>query len=293
MNIAFCNNRLGIVGLRVTVISLIRNCSDPGKLKIWFLCAGYNEEDKRQLKELLEIEKYQGQYTLIDFDPYATFGSFNSLHGDWTSYGRLLLVDFIDQDQVLYLDSDLVIEKDVLIIDNFDFNGHFLAAVGGGKFKFTLGNHFYINKVGLSPELEYFNAGVLLLNLREWRLKHIKEECLKLARRFPLELPSHDQSLLNIICLGNFAKLPQSFNCEWSATKPKPNISEKMILHFVGSPKPWDPLASLIHNGYYDWSQYQPKDWVFKFSEVTVADLKRIWHIRKSYMRYFKDKLLQ
>jgi lipopolysaccharide biosynthesis glycosyltransferase len=293
MNIAFCNNRLGLIGLGVAVSSLIRNCSDTSKLKIWFLCAGQTKKDKSKIEMLLQLEAFQGNYYFIDFDPYLTFGSYSSLHGDWTSYGRLLLVDIIEEDEVLYLDSDLIIEVDVLLLNNFDFKGHFLAEVGGGRFKYTLGNKFYIEKLGLDPELEYFNAGVILLNLHEWRLKHIKEECFKIASQYPQELPSHDQSLLNIVCSGNFAKLPQSFNYEWPANGVKPDPSEKMILHFVGSPKPWDPFAFLIHNGYDTWHKYQHKNWGFRWREISNADFRRFWNIRRSYLRYFRNRILK
>lgn len=292
MNIAFCNNRLGLVGLAVTLTSLIRNCSDASQLKIWFLCAGHTEKDKLNIERLLKREKYQGSFCFIDFDPYATFGSFRSLHGDWTSYGRLLLVDFIDEDRVLYLDSDLVVEEDVLAIDRCEFYGHFLAAVGGGRFKYTYGNKFYTENAGLDPDLEYFNAGVILLNLHEWRRQNIKERCLEIARRFPMELPSVDQSLLNIVCAGDFAKLPASFNCEWTPRGERPAVSAKMIFHFIGSPKPWDPFAFLIHNGYQTWQGYQTSNWVSRMGTFTTADIRRTWNIRRSYFRSVRDKFV-
>jgi lipopolysaccharide biosynthesis glycosyltransferase len=292
MNISFCNNKLGLTGLYVTLSSLVQNCSDSSKLVLWFLCAGHSQKDKGKIEKLLKMEGFEGKFSFIDFDPYETFRSFRSLHGDWTSYGRLILVDFIPEDQVLYLDSDLVVEEDVLKLDQFDFKGHFLAAVGGGKFKFTYGNKFYTEKVGLDPELEYFNAGVLLLNLREWRLKNIKEKCLEIGRKHSMELPSVDQSILNVLCSGSFAKLPKSFNCEWSPVSQRPNISRKMILHFVGSPKPWDPFAFLIHNGYQSWLKYDRKHWIARLGGITTADFVRAWNIRRSYIRSFKDKLI-
>ncbi|MGN7204113.1 glycosyltransferase family 8 protein [Pedobacter sp. SAFR-022] len=293
MNIAFCNNRLGLKGLHVALASLIQNCSDSSKLALWFLCAGHSEKDKRNIAKLLNQEGFGGKFSFIDFDPYATFGSFRSLHGDWTCYGRLLLVDLIPEDQVLYLDSDLVVEEDVLKVEQFNFDGHCLAAVGGGRFKFTYGNKFYADRVGLDGNLEYFNSGVLLLNLREWRIKNIKEDCMKIGRQHALELPSVDQSILNILCSGHFAKLPKSFNCEWSPISQRPEASTKMILHFIGSPKPWDPFAFLIHSGYQTWSKYDRKNWITRLSGVTTADLVRAWNIRRSYVRSFKDKLVQ
>ncbi|MFD3002770.1 glycosyltransferase family 8 protein [Pontibacter toksunensis] len=291
MNIAFCINHFGMIGLGTTVLSLLRNCSQPEKLVLWFLCEGLSNEDKMQIKKLLLKEDYKGSYRFIDFSPSTVFGSLNSLHGDWTAYGRLLLADFIDEDQVLYLDSDLVVELDVLKeLVVFDFQGQPLAAVSSGFFKYTLGNRFYTGKVGLSPDLEYFNSGVLLINLKDWRLRSVKEECFNIAKKFAMNLPSHDQSLLNIYCAGHFAKLPRSFNCEWPSHRPKPNVSDNMIFHFVGSPKPWDPLGRLIHNGYQTWMKYTDQEWLNYFTPVKISNLKRLWNLRRSYTRCILNK---
>src|SRR6218665_1078394 len=101
MNIAFNINRLAMIGLGVTLNSLLKNCSDPKKLNIYILCADLNADDKENIHKLLN--RY-GLTTinLIDFDAKEHFGSFRSLQGDWTPYGRLLLADYIKDDSVLY-----------------------------------------------------------------------------------------------------------------------------------------------------------------------------------------------
>lgn len=291
MNIAFCINQLGIVGLGVTISSLIRNCSNPNMLKIWFLCAGLTSKEKNKIISLLKSENFNGDYEFIDFDPLTHFGTFSSLHGDWTAYGRLLLSDFIYADQVLYLDSDLVVELDVLQVKDFNFNGYALAAVGGGRFRYTLGHKFYIKKLGVSPDIEYFNSGVILFNLKEWRRNNIKEKCLLIANRYPLELPSHDQSVLNLFCLGKFARLPEYFNCEWLAHLDKPEVSSKMILHFVGSPKPWDPFGFVLNNGYSTYRKYLDPEWHSAFGGYNSAALGRAWNIRRSYLRCISSRI--
>ena len=293
MDIAFCTNRLGLAGLGGTMTSLIRNCSDTGKLSILVLCVDFTDREKHSIVKLLESEQFYGNCKFIDFDPVSVFGSFNSLHGDWTTYGRLLLADYLNVDRVLYLDYDLLVELDVLQVADFDFQGRFLAAVGGGKFKHALGWQFYVNKAGVDPDLEYFNAGVILFNLREWRLKKLKEKCLDIGRKYSTEIPTVDQSLMNLLCKGNFAKLPLSFNCEWYAYKPKPVVAEQMILHFVGSPKPWDPLGSFLHKGYVDWKKYSNEGWDADFGRFTPALLNRAWHIRRSYFRCLRNRMFQ
>lgn len=291
MNIAFCINRLILMGLGVTITSLLRNCSESKKLNFWFLCSNLGLREKNKIVNLLLSENFEGKYHFIDFDPFKIFGNLASLHGDWTTYGRLLLPEILNEDKVLYLDADLVVEVDVLELEEFEFNGLSLAAVGGGYFKFALGQKFYIEELGIDPNLEYFNAGVVFLNLKEWRAKDLKNTCLKIASIYPQDLPSHDQSLLNIICMGQFAKLPDSFNCSWLADKNRPQVAEKMIMHFVGSPKPWDPFGFIIHNGYRTWRKYLTNSWKSNLFHLNLMSLLRVWHLRNSYVRCIYQKI--
>lgn len=285
MNIAFCINRLALQGFGVTLSSLVQNCSEPARLHLWIIGAGLTQADKAAMGSLLEAESFAGRTSFVDFEPTEQFQAFPSLHGDWTAYGRLLLADLVQEEQVLYLDADLVVEADVLVVEHFDLGQHILAAVGGGRVKYTLGRHFYTNQVGLPPDMEYFNSGVLLLNLRLWRQDKIKEKCLVLAQQYGSALPSHDQSLLNLICAGNFAKLPPSFNCEWEAVRSRPETADRMILHYIGSPKPWDPFGKLMHNGYKQWAKYADATWMARYNRLHHDELMRVWHIRRSYAR--------
>lgn len=293
MNVAFCVNRLGMVGLGVTISSLIRNCSSPEKLTFFFICAYVLDKHKKEIQRLLKEEKFEGKDRFIDFDPVSIFGSYGSLHGDWTTYGRLLLCDFIDDDTVLYLDSDLVIEVDILGLCNFNFNGKALAAVLGGTLKTELENDFFINKVGLNPDVESFNAGVLYFNLKEWRLNRIKEQCFALANLFPNDLVSHDQTLLNAVFAGNFSKLPEGFNCAWLPNYEKPIVvgAGGVIYHYIGSPKPWDLFGSTIHNGFKVWKNYSTRNWERNHSSYSLQNLQRTWNLRRSYFRVLIDKV--
>ncbi|MBC7915817.1 MAG: glycosyltransferase family 8 protein [Pyrinomonadaceae bacterium] len=289
MNIAFCVNRLGLIGLGATVASLIRNCSGPESLSIYIFCAYVSDADKDIISRLFEIENFAGEYKLIDFDPMYQFGSLRPLHGDWTPYGILLLPDFIEDREVLYLDSDLIVELDVLQLFNFNFEDKALAAVPGGTVKTEYERDFYINKIGLSPDFASFNSGVVLFNLTEWRLNKLKDRCLEIAKRFPNDLLSADQTLLNAVFAGNFSKLPACYNCAWFAKDAEPELPGKAIIHFIGSPKPWDLFGFLIHKGFSTWKSYSNWLWEEKYIGASfLPNLKRTWNIRRSYVRVIK-----
>ena len=119
MDIVFNINPLGMEGLGATLISLITNCSAKNELKIWFLCSDLNANDKSNIRYLLQNEDFTGALEFVDFNAFERFGHLRSLHGDWTTYGRLLIPTILEVDSALYLDSDLIIEADILALRNF------------------------------------------------------------------------------------------------------------------------------------------------------------------------------
>ncbi|CAM3786762.1 glycosyltransferase family 8 protein [Mucilaginibacter galii] len=291
MNIAFCINRLALIGLGVTVSSLIRNCSDSKQITLWFLCAGLLKEDKSNIEQLLANEGFQGKQHCIDFDPVAHFGSFRSLHGDWTPYGRLLLPEILKEDSVLYLDADLAVELDVLTLKDVKLENTAIGAVAGAQIKYALENKFFIEDFNLSPDDRYFNSGVLLMNLEYWRQNQIKDKCIEVARQYSEKLAAVDQTILNALFSRSFASLPKSFNCPWYADKGRPVVADKMILHYVGSPKPWDIGAKFLHKGYRTWQSYLTAEWAKQYGSTARADIVRAWNIRRSYLRILKKAI--
>ena len=287
MTIAFCINSTAMMGLGPTLSSLIRNCAESAALNIFFLCGELQENDQLNISNLLVREGFKGKFQFIDFNPQEIFGTFRSLHGDWTTYGRFLLPELLNASRVLYLDADLIIETDLLMLEDFDFGGHALAAVSANRVKHALDRPFLNGKLQVPMDNSYFNAGVLYFDLDSWRLNDYKETCLSLARTYPDELISHDQTLLNAIFSDRFTRLDKRYNCAWYAHASRPKTADKMILHFLGSPKPWDPGASFIHNGYETWKKHLDPEWGKAYHHLNI---RRAWNIRRSYLRVIRKR---
>lgn len=293
MDIAFTINTLGLEGLGATLKSLIKHCSDSSALHIWFFCSDCKGRDKASIRNLLAREKYRGAVSFIDFEAKSTFGHLRPLHGDWASYGRLLIPDYITTDKVLYLDSDLIVLVDVLRLKSFDFAGHILAAATGGKTKFALERNFLIQTLKLSPESDYFNAGVLLLNLEQWRLDDVQSKWKAIADQYPQELLAVDQTILNAVCKGQFAHLPAIYNNAWCPGDRSPAEAHQSILHFVGSPKPWDLFGKVLHQGFPLWHSYSPRQWNKIYNTLTWKKVVRTWKIKNSILVKMKQKYVQ
>ncbi len=290
MDTFFNINPLGMEGLGATLTSLIRNCSNSKELKLWFLCSSLHQRDKDNILQLLQNEGFQGISEFIDFDAMATFGHLRSLHGDWTTYGRLLIPNIIKSGSALYLDSDLIIECDILDLHKIK-NDSAISAVLGCPVQYALENQFFIKTLNWHPDTHYFNAGVLVFNIPLWEEQNIALRVKEISDNYSNEFLSADQTLLNAICEGNFGHLPKEFNMPWYPSNPQPKNNKNVILHFVGSPKPWDIFGKTIHAGYDTWNTYNTSFWEKEYDRLTFSKLVRTWKIRKSIFKNFKNKL--
>lgn len=295
MDIVFNVNPLGLEGLGSTLTSLVRNCSNSHELRLWFLCAEFEKKDKLNISSLLKNEKFGGHVSYIDFNSKALFGHLKSLHGDWTTYGRLLIADYVKSDSALYLDSDLIILLDVLLLKGFDFKDAILAAVYSSTVEWALEKNFFINDLKWDKDQGYFNAGVLLFNLKKWRETNVEAQWKKIAAKYPNEFLLADQSLLNAICEGKFARLSPVFNNPWYpgfAEPDDPNSATNSIIHFVGSPKPWDLFAGTIHKGNKTWKVFNTHTWRKHYGKIKKDKITRTWKIRRSIFKLLKKKVL-
>jgi lipopolysaccharide biosynthesis glycosyltransferase len=290
MNIVFCVNRLGLIGLGATLTSLIRNCSDSRKLKLWFFGSELISADTTNIKYLLTDELFAGETEFIDINIKSRFGHLTSLHHDWTAYGRLLIPEIITAEYALYLDADLIIGLDILQLSSIN-SYQILSAVHEGPVRLALDNYLFINKLNWNPVTPYFNSGVLLFNIKQWVKYGADATSKEVAKVYSEHLISHDQTILNAVCAGDFNHLPKEFNVSWPPNEKRLALSTKCITHFIGAPKPWDLWGKSIHNGYALWAEYNTDFWNKKYGKLNTQKLARTWHIRKSIAKNIGLKL--
>ena len=151
----------------------------------------------------------------------------------------------------------------------------------------------FINDLKWSVEQGYFNAGVLLFNLKKWRESNMEAKWKDLAEKYPEQLISHDQTLLNALCEGNFAHLSPVFNNPWYPDSEKPEDADNSIIHFVGSPKPWDLFARNIHKGNKTWNAFTTNTWRKQYSKIKMDKIIRTWKIRRSMLKLLKKSVLK
>ena len=114
-----------------------------------------------------------------------------------------------DIDKVLYLDSDIVVDKSLETLWNSNISNYAVGCVTD----MSEAKHDY-NRLDFDPKLGYFNAGVLLINLKYWRDHHIIDEFVNIIINHPEMIEQHDQDVLNIVLCKNKFTLPLTYNVQ-------------------------------------------------------------------------------
>jgi lipopolysaccharide biosynthesis glycosyltransferase len=150
-----------------------------------------------------------------------------------------------DIDRVVYLDCDLVVLGDIATLYDTDLSDFPLAACldfwltgsppfappgwGAGEW-----HKFLREVVRLTDSKAYFNAGVMVMDLKRFRstrLIHAAEEFLELTN---YETPFVDQEALNHVVDGAFVRLDTRWNVLAAL-----GHSDPWIIHYAGPYKPW------------------------------------------------------
>ena len=282
--IAFCANGGALPGLHAALSSLLRYCAEPQRLEIHVFT---ERLEARDLAELDSSVAVYGQKLHFHEAHLESFRLLKPLQGDWMTYHRLLLPGLVPHcDIILYLDADLLFWRfDVLQFLEVDVSNAPFAAGGVGQVGYALEGEFY-RSIGLNDNDRAFNAGVLLINARWWRQHDVLGAAMRFGQSHPNRLVSADQTILNALYSRQFLALPANFNY---ALPPNLVITEaevdSAIVHFVGSPKPWDFAGFFLHRGRVFWkgeiakTRFRLSGFVRKYWRIQLG---REWAIRRS-----------
>ena len=167
-------------------------------------------------------------------------------------YYRLLAARLLPDtlDRVLYLDPDILVINPLRPLWETDLQGNlFAAAAHTGMTELANG----VNRVRLGSEGDYYNSGVLLMDLAAGRREIHPDELFAYVAEHGKELLLPDQDLLNALYSQRILPLEDAL---WNYDARNYNnyllrsggvyrvrwvMEHTAILHFCGKAKPWKP----------------------------------------------------
>lgn len=151
------------------------------------------------------------------------------------AFYRFLILSILpkDIDKCIYLDSDILINLDINELWQIELGDKVLAAVTISELGGNLNDS--IVKDGLIKPEDYFNSGVMLMNLKILRSE---EATLYRGIKFSYESGYNefvDQTILNYCFAGRTLNLPARFNkFFWVARKEHETFAGRKIYHYTG-----------------------------------------------------------
>jgi lipopolysaccharide biosynthesis glycosyltransferase len=221
-----------------------------GEIKIHAIATGIDNETRNEIARFVvscggEIE----YYSISSFSPNELITM-----STWTSavYYRLYFPLLVSAcvGRILYIDTDTLVVNNLVELYNLPLAGYPVGAV-------------YDNYVrtqpllGITKEGEYFNSGVLLIDIEKWRNLRISEKTIEYLLAFPERIRYVDQCGLNAILINSWKKLDPKFNVLYSAIPEHISDKElteftrgKVILHFTLQ-RPWQMLCKNRYRALY------------------------------------------
>jgi lipopolysaccharide biosynthesis glycosyltransferase len=189
------------------------------------------------------------------------------------TYSRLWIGDFFpdDVERVLYLDGDIVVVGSIAELWNCDLEGNLLGTVD------IPGSERGVERLGMRWEDGYFNAGMLLIDLAQWRATGAMQRVLDYINANP-DRVLYDQDALNACFHDHRKRVDYKWNAIWpffggtmqlpmSAGEIERVRREARIIHYNGASKPWDYLCDHPRRAEYakylkmtEWRDFVPAD---------------------------------
>jgi len=252
INIAVSIDRNYVQPLGVMLNSLLVNTRRD--VHIYLLHSDLAEEHVAMFDTLIS----QHDHAAIDYHQIKSkeIDGFSG-HGHITNvtYYRFLLPQIMptSEDKVIYLDPDLVVLSDIEMLWDVELGDAFLAAVP----VLTAPREKILAKGDA-----YFNAGVMLINLSQWREHDVMGRSLETAVSLVDYIELADQDILNVIARHRWDKLPLCWNKRpdfylnkgssiYSRDEIETARKDIGIIHFTGPIKPWHYACSHPQRGLY------------------------------------------
>lgn len=246
------------------IASILLNSSLNDKYHFYLLSEGISPKNREYFERLKKIKDFEISYIRLAEEDFkdVQLNSWNK-----SIYYRFKVFDLINADKVLYLDSDLIVRKDLRNLYETDISNYMGAAVK--DILSAQGKKIY----NLKKNATYVNSGVILFNLKKGREEKIIDKLFDCAQNYQGELSFPDQDVINIVLQTKIKLL----NIKWNCMSPGPYCydpeeyeraaQDPFIFHYISSEKPWIVGAEpYLKKEYFYYLRFTP--WYKEFIEA-------------------------
>ena len=229
MNIVYVSNEGYARHLGVSICSLFDSNADEERLEVFILDTGITPDSREKLTQI--ARSFGRTLTFIQLkDLEERFAvRLDTGRFDVSTMGRLFAADLLPAGvrRVLYLDCDTVVLKPLRRLWETGLGkadgagtgsaGPVVAGKAGTGFVMAAVQEPTIYEevkeyLGMRKEDPYFNAGVLLIDLKRWRTEHLTDKVISYYAEIAEQSLFNDQDALNGLLKGRIRTLSPRWN---------------------------------------------------------------------------------
>ncbi len=171
----------------------------------------------------------------------------------------MILDLFKDCQKVVYLDTDIIVRRDIAQLYDTQLGDCLIAAAVDADFAGQCNGanmdtaHYCAKVLKLSSPSAYVQAGVIVFHISEMRKKISVKKLMRMAEH--RNYMYSDQDILNIVCQGRIKLLDMAWNVMADSGRGRADVirqaprsilqdyerarKDPYIIHYCGSAKPW------------------------------------------------------
>lgn len=258
MNILYIINDAFISQAGASICSVCENNKNAGRITFFILTNGMLSKNRKKLKKL--AERYGRVLSIYDIEMGDDIDCYFDFEYDTKGWNKIIIVRLLigsllpaEVERVLYLDADTIVRGSLLPLWGLDMKDKIV----GMSCELTVDQQRK-KALGLDGFL-YYNSGVILVNLVQWRKQDVQGRILRYCKKNGEHLFAYDQDAINAVLKGEIHTIPLKYNycntyylyptrflCRLAARHGssvsricKECREEPVIIHYLGEDRPW------------------------------------------------------
>jgi lipopolysaccharide biosynthesis glycosyltransferase len=315
--------------LAVTIRSALNHLGEDRRLQLFVMDGGLTEESRARLLRSWTDPRLTVEWVHPNMELVGDL--FVSHQVTVVTYLRLLMAELLPQHvkRAIYIDADMLVRRDVGALWDEPQDGHAALAVPEIAAPYIdapaampnfercrqhlcaytpIANY---RELGLAPDARYFNGGLLVADLAQWRQKKLAQQMLDCLHKYREHVLWWDQYALNVVLAGSWRPLDYRWNQgthvyaypSWRESPvDRPTLAalrtSPWIVHFCSPSKPWhyfnrhpfrrEFFRCLRQTEWRDWRAKPPENLLKEWWDFHYGPLRLKW---KSRVRTLKQTI--
>ena len=285
-----------------SIISLLENVVEPISINIIHPNKNISEYIPLKIKDHKNLKMIR--YKTFNNYEYA-FPNIEDAHISEATYYRIFMDNYLNKNisNIVYIDADIICIGDptniiLETIEELHENNLLLSAKTESDIRSAKDNTF--ERLPLNSK--YFNAGLMIINYQKWQKENVQKDLIRILIEHSSKIVFWDQDILNIHINGKYHELSEKLNTYAHTIEKNIKSSKSLLIHYVGSKKPWltsgafEIASEIYHSNYrqifthsyhieHKWKSASVKELLFAIAKLKILKLDNIF-------RYIKDFIL-